>query len=278
MIGDGLSGGTLFLDEILGLPLSLQAILLRALQEKAIRRVGGHKVIPVDVRIIAAANRNIRLAVKEGSFRDDLFYRLNVLTLSIPPLRERSEDIPLLLDHFQQKYDANWKKAPNRLSRPELKKLMSHTWPGNVRELEHFVKKYVILTADETNYSFVSEELFAELLENTDYTDPNSTDTITIPVGTMKEMEERIIHTLSNKYPYDKSQLARKIGVNNQTRGRFLCLIFIKLRRSTDNCMLPLYLTVYHISSNSSGFPDKGTVPLSYFIWLKMGLRLGDDS
>lgn len=210
-------GGTLFLDEILGLTLPLQARLLRALQEKAVRRVGGHKVIPVDVRIIAAANRNIRLAVKEGTFREDLFYRLNVLTLNIPPLRERSQDIPLMIEYFLKKYIGSEDGSACNLSRAEMQKLISHAWPGNVRELEHFVKKFVILTADEADRSFVTDELFGELFNHSAEADQASADMIMIPVGTMKEMEETIIHTLSKRYPLDKGQLARKIGVSRTT-------------------------------------------------------------
>ncbi|MBS4029915.1 MAG: sigma 54-interacting transcriptional regulator [Clostridiales bacterium] len=210
-------GGTLFLDEILSLPLSLQARLLRVLQEKAVRRVGGHKVIPVDVRIVAAANRDIRLAVKEGCFREDLFYRLNVLTLSIPPLRERARDIPALITHFIQKHLKDVGGSVYPLSKKDIGMLIQYSWPGNVRELENFIKKYIILTTNEENPSSVIEELFAELYCYNLEAEGVGTETITIPIGTMKEMEESIIHTLAARSPIDRVALARQIGISRTT-------------------------------------------------------------
>ncbi len=135
------SGGTLFLDEVGELPINLQAKLLRALQEGRIVRVGGSKDIQVDVRVLAATNRDLRKGVSQGSFREDLFYRLNVLDLEIPPLRQRREDIPPLIDHFMTKYQTR----PIRFDADAMALLVQYPFPGNVRELEHMIQRIVTL-------------------------------------------------------------------------------------------------------------------------------------
>ena len=134
--------GSIFLDEIGEMPLSLQSKLLRVLENGTFRRVGGLNDITVDVRVISATNKNIPEAVSSGSFREDLFYRLNVVPLNIPPLRERTDDIPLLLDHFLNKFSANTKK----FSSEALRFFMNYSWKGNVRELENMVERTVLLT------------------------------------------------------------------------------------------------------------------------------------
>jgi len=143
-------GGTLFLDEIGEIPLGLQPKLLRAVQEKAIRRVGATRTLPVDIRIISATNRDLLEAVKAKTFRDDLYYRLNVLQIDLPPLRERREDIPLLAGHFLKKVVAEQKKAATVFSEASLKVLMNYSWPGNVRELEHAIERAVTLSESDT--------------------------------------------------------------------------------------------------------------------------------
>lgn len=135
-------GGTLFLDEIGELRLDLQAKILRALQEREVDQVGGSKPVPVDVRVIAATNKDIDRAVKEGSFREDLYYRLSVITLHIPPLRERREDVPLLVSHFLRKSS---KDAEVHIDAEALSALTSYGWPGNVRELENAVERALVL-------------------------------------------------------------------------------------------------------------------------------------
>jgi len=135
-------GGTIFLDEVGDLGLGLQAKILRVLQERVVEPVGSEKSIPVDVRIVAATNADLRRKVSEGTFREDLFYRLNVIPISMPPLRERKEDIPLFLAHFAQQF------APGQrivFSPALVKRLMSHDWPGNVRELENLVERMIVM-------------------------------------------------------------------------------------------------------------------------------------
>ena len=139
-------GGTLFLDEVGNLSLSMQSKLLRFLQEHEIKRVGGTESIKVDVRVIAATNQPLEPLVKSGKFREDLFDRLNVVTITLPPLRERKEDIPLLANHFLQKFSEENHKNISHISPEALEILTQYSWPGNVRELEHTIERAVIFS------------------------------------------------------------------------------------------------------------------------------------
>ncbi|MEW5559347.1 sigma 54-interacting transcriptional regulator [Enterobacter asburiae] len=143
-------GGTLFLDEIGDMPLELQPKLLRVLQEREVERLGGSKVIPVNVRMIAATNRDLHQMVQEREFRSDLFYRLNVFPIVIPPLRERPEDIPLLATWFTQKLAARMNKTIDTIPAASLQALCQYPWPGNVRELQNVIERAVILTQGNT--------------------------------------------------------------------------------------------------------------------------------
>jgi two-component system nitrogen regulation response regulator GlnG len=136
-------GGTFYLDEVGDMPLDLQTKLLRALQERTIERVGGNESIRIDVRVLAATNRDLDVLMKEGKFREDLYYRLNVVTLNLPPLRDRRRDIPLLVEHFLAKYGA---ELGDRGVAPEaLDRLVGHDWPGNVRELENVIQRAMVM-------------------------------------------------------------------------------------------------------------------------------------
>jgi DNA-binding NtrC family response regulator len=137
--------GTLFLDEIAELDIGMQAKLLRALQEREIRRVGGTRAIKIDVRVVAATNRDLRAMVADGRFRDDLYYRINVLSVDVPPLRERRDDIPVLINYFLKKHTRNTSRLVRGLT-PETKKLMmDYSWPGNVRQLESAIERAILL-------------------------------------------------------------------------------------------------------------------------------------
>lgn len=138
-------GGTLFLDEIESMPMQAQIRLLRVLQERVIERVGSNELIPLDIRVIAATKIDLKQAAQDGVFRQDLYYRLNIVTLDIPPLRERKEDIPALFHHFLLVAAARYGKAAQSLSRQDLQSLLNHTWPGNVRELRNSAERYVLL-------------------------------------------------------------------------------------------------------------------------------------
>jgi two-component system, NtrC family, response regulator AtoC len=137
-------GGTLFLDEIGEVPVEMQVKLLRALQESEFERVGGIKTLRVDVRLIAATNRDLKALIGEGRFREDLYYRLAVVPIALPPLRERREDIPLLVRHFIQKYDERLGKRVEGMEEEALQLLMSYSWPGNIRELENLMERSVL--------------------------------------------------------------------------------------------------------------------------------------
>src|SRR5262249_44617707 len=139
------SGGTLFLDEVGELPAETQIALLRVLQEREFERVGGTRRIPADVRVIAATNRDLQAAISAGSFRSDLFYRLNVFPLEVPSLRERSDDIPLLVEYFIDRYARSGGKNITSINRKTLELLQSYAWPGNIRELQNVIERSVIL-------------------------------------------------------------------------------------------------------------------------------------
>jgi two-component system nitrogen regulation response regulator NtrX len=139
--------GTLFLDEIGDMSLRTQAKVLRALEEQTIERIGGHEPIRVDVRVIAASNKPLQELIGHGRFREDLFYRLNVIPIEVPPLRRRKEDIPLLVDHFLRTFSAEYGKRPKALSGEAMVSFMAYDWPGNVRELKNMVERLVIMTA-----------------------------------------------------------------------------------------------------------------------------------
>jgi DNA-binding NtrC family response regulator len=142
-------GGTIFLDEIADMSPSLQVKILRVLQDRAFERIGGVKTIRVDIRVIAATNQNLEGMVKQGRFREDLFYRLNVIPIHVPPLRERTSDIPLLANHFLQEFSRKKKKPLKRLSPEVMGLLLHYPWPGNVRELENLMERLVILSEGE---------------------------------------------------------------------------------------------------------------------------------
>jgi DNA-binding NtrC family response regulator len=144
------NGGTILLDEISEIPIRLQAKLLRVLQEREFERVGGTHTVKVDVRVLATTNRNLKKAVAAGEFREDLFYRLNVFPLHVPPLRERAEDIPMLAEHFLQRFQRRHGLKIPGFSKEAMERILRHDWPGNVRELQNSVERAVILTENGT--------------------------------------------------------------------------------------------------------------------------------
>ena len=148
------NGGTVFLDEIGSLALESQGKLLRILQERELERIGGIKTIKVNIRLIAATNRDLAKAADEGSFREDLFYRLNVYPIFLPPLREREADILLLADYFLEKYAKEYRKDIRRISTPAIEALNQYHWPGNVRELENCMERAVLLCDDQVIHSY----------------------------------------------------------------------------------------------------------------------------
>src|SRR5262245_28601441 len=142
-------GCTVFLDEISEMNLNLQSKFLRVLEDQTFRRVGGVKDISVNVQVVASTNRDLEAAAREGKFREDLFYRLAVVPIQIPPLRERKEDIPVLVDHFIQRYNTQFRKRVNEVSADGMKLMMNYSWPGNIRELKNAIERAMILADKE---------------------------------------------------------------------------------------------------------------------------------
>ncbi len=174
--------GTIFLDEIGEMSPSLQVKLLRVLQERKFERVGGVKTISVDIRVVAATNKDLETEVKEGKFREDLFYRLNVIPIHIPPLRERPSDIPLLVDYFLRKYSKGKGRKVEGVSEDAMKILMKYDWPGNVRELENIIERLVILSNGKT---IKKEDLPIQIIEKV-----GAQISTALPTGEMEIPEE----------------------------------------------------------------------------------------
>jgi transcriptional regulator with GAF, ATPase, and Fis domain len=156
--------GTLFLDEVGDIPLELQPKLLRALQEKAFERLGGTKTIPIDVRLVAATNRNLTQMMGEKLFRSDLYYRLKVFPITTPPLRDRPEDIPTLARHFTKKYAEKMGREITKIPSATMRALVSWPWPGNVRELENFIERSVILSNGPSLRAPIGELVASEIV------------------------------------------------------------------------------------------------------------------
>ncbi|WP_057914734.1 sigma 54-interacting transcriptional regulator [Peribacillus muralis] len=205
--------GTIFLDEIGEMSVVLQARLLRVLQDREVMRVGGDKVIPVDVRIIAATNRNLLQSIEKGQFREDLYYRLNVLTLRLPSLGERFEDIPLLAERFLEEIDKTHGLKSN-LPESWLHVLQQYHWPGNVRELKNFVQRCVVLTQSVNNPEDVVTNLLHELMMDRQHIGEKF---ITVEKGTLAEMENQIIRKLDMTSGYDRIKLAKFLGISRTT-------------------------------------------------------------
>lgn len=201
--------GTIVLDEISEMPMPIQAKLLRALQERTIDRVGGTKPVPIDVRVIAISNRDLKRAVKEGKFREDLFYRINVMPFTIPPLRERKGDIPVLTQHFVEKYGSCYDRPVKRISDAALSVLMGLEWKGNVRELENTIERAVLLTDKET---ILPEHLFLEDTES----DRHQWNQIR-PGLTVKEMERELIFKTLKEVDDNRTHAAEMLGISIRT-------------------------------------------------------------
>ncbi len=212
------NGGTIFLDEIGDLSPALQARLLRVLQQKEVMPVGGQRVIPVDVRVISATNCDLQRAVERGDFRVDLYYRLNVLHLHIPPLRMRMEDLPLLFKHFYQRLAGAERVKELRITGQVLEELKTYPWPGNVRELEGFVERYVAL-GEEDNVNFTTFRNLLHKLKQKHQAGELLRDrqVLLLKLGSMEEMERQIIEQAVKIVGGGKAELARVLGVSRTT-------------------------------------------------------------
>ncbi len=227
-------GGTLFLDEISELPLDVQARLLRILQEKVLEKVGGNKSIPIDFRLIAATNCDLRQKVKEGNFREDLFYRLRVLPIELPPLRERRQDIPLLVTHFAEKIAARWKIKTPLVAEGEMEKLYHYAWPGNVRELQNVVEEAMVLRPNgDLRFSNVSIETAASGNYTLSHGQADCPDFNTMQKNYFKNLLE-----LCGGHIYGHDGAAAKAGMHpNTLRSRLdkLKLSYKKVRKGSGS-------------------------------------------
>lgn len=216
-------GGTVFLDEIGDIEPGLQSKLLRVLQEQAFERLGGLRTIKVDIRFIAATNRDLQKAVRSGAFREDLYYRLNVISLRLPPLRERREDIPVLINHFLAKYSQETKKPVKRVSDQAVRQLLSFKWRGNVRELENVIEGAVVLCQGETIYP---DDLPNHFLENTDESESDGSFHDSI-----KRFKRQIISNALQRAHGSQAEAAKLLGLNRTYLSRLIKRLDVKTTR-----------------------------------------------
>ncbi len=204
--------GTFFFDEITNLSLNIQAKLLRVIQEREFMKVGSQRRTKLDIRIIASSNRVLAEAIKEGSFREDLYYRLSVIPIHLPPLRERTGDIPLLAEYFLNKYSLKTNRQPKEISSRAMKMLGAYPWPGNVRELEHTMERIIILEDDDVILpehlpSFISQRRGEfQVFSDEDHT--------------LEELEKRYIQFILRRTKGKRQEAARILGINRKTLGQ----------------------------------------------------------
>ncbi len=203
-------GGTIFFDEISNIGLNIQAKLLRVIQEREVNRIGSSKPIKVDVRILAATNENLADSVRKGKFREELFYRLSVVPVHLPPLRERKEDIPLLVEHFLHKYNKKAKKNVENVSPRAVKALTEYDWPGNIRELENTIERAIVLSKGNDIE-----------LEDLMYHGISASSGMLNPVGgkykTLEEMEKEYIRAVLRAQFGNKTRAADLLGIDRKT-------------------------------------------------------------
>ncbi len=208
--------GTLFLDEITEMPPTLQAKLLRVIEERTVRPLGDTTSYPIDVRIISATNRDISKLIREGRFREDLYYRLKVIDIELPPLRDRKEDIPLIIQHFITKFNKILKKNISGISEETLKLLLGYAWPGNVRELENVIERAITLT----QYEVISpEDLPTPMAQDKGET---STGIALREKYTVDQLEKEYIKKVLIEAGGNKSKAAQILGLNRKTLYRKL--------------------------------------------------------
>ncbi len=200
-------GGTVFLDEIGDLPPAFQVKLLRVLEDQIIRPVGSTKARRVDIRFITATNKNLSEAVKNGQFREDLFYRINVITISLPPLRERREDIPPLVEYYLKKYSEEFGLSPKKISSEALSIMVSYRWPGNVRELQNIIERAVLISDSDT---ILPEHLPENIRQSETFVEESLNKGLSI---------EEYIRAFILKYQhiYNEQELAEKLGITRKT-------------------------------------------------------------
>lgn len=206
-------GGTILLDEIDALPLHLQVKLLRVLQQKEFERVGDTKTIRVDVRIIAATNRNLKEEIFKGAFREDLYYRLNVISIKVPPLRQRKADIPLLASHFVKMFANKTKRQVAGIQPEAMDYLLSYDWPGNVRELENCIERAVVLSQE----AMLSKDVFPEFVNPRSAFRTAENQSLVSLKESLREPEKHIIQSTLQRVSGNRKEAARLLDINRTT-------------------------------------------------------------
>jgi DNA-binding NtrC family response regulator len=220
-------GGTLFLDEVASISLEMQAKLLRVIQEREFRRLGGLESIKVDVRIIAATNTDLQTAVAGGTFRDDLYYRLNVIVIKLPRLSERAEDIPLLVDHFIKKYCAENGRSLCTVDPAAIRIFMDYDWPGNVRELENVIERCVVLCPGDV----ITANLFPRNVAVPQARDAGASQEDNLPLkDRVGNFEKTLILAALEKTDWNQKKAAELLSVNPTTLSEKLKRLKIKTR------------------------------------------------
>jgi transcriptional regulator with PAS, ATPase and Fis domain len=211
------SGGVLFLDEISEIPLGLQAKLLRVIEDKEVRPLGANQGEKVDARLVSACNRDPELLVQEGRFRQDLYYRLNVIRIDLPPLRERAEDIPVLIEHFIRKFGDQVQRKLDGIEPEALTALMNYHWPGNVRELEHTIERAVLLGKE---VRIGPQDFPPSLVASKDNVSPLA-DAVARSY-TLRDLEKEYIMRVMEIVRGNKTEAAKTLGVDRTTLYRKL--------------------------------------------------------
>jgi transcriptional regulator with PAS, ATPase and Fis domain len=209
--------GTLFLDEIGDMSVDMQKKLLRAIQEGEIRRVGGKDVIKVDVRIISASNKDLNDLIKTGAFREDLFYRLCVVKITLPPLRARKEDIPLLVEHFLERMARDSGQPPRKVDEVAFWYLQNHAWPGNVRELDNEIRRAVALSDGEITVDALKDEIRSQELFKPVMRLPEGSALKDVVKQAVEDVERRLISRVLEECGWKKTDAARALGVSRPT-------------------------------------------------------------
>jgi DNA-binding NtrC family response regulator len=224
--------GTLFLDEIGTMTLDTQSKILRVLQDRKFMHLGGIQEMQVDVRIIAATNVDLRQLVREGRFREDLFYRLNVITIDLPPLRQRREDVPLLVDHFLKKYSEENERQVRRVSTEALRPLITYGWPGNVRELENVIERAVVLSSG----TEITPDLLPDHIAGRGSPVPTmETDPAASLFDIMEDCERRIIMDMLEKCGWNQTEAAERFHVPLSTLNQKIKRLSIEIKKKNNH-------------------------------------------
>jgi two-component system nitrogen regulation response regulator NtrX len=230
-------GGTLYLDEVADMPLSTQARILRVLTDQAFVRVGGHRQIRVDVRVVSSTSRNLEIEIAERRFREDLFYRLNVVPVAVPSLAERRDDIPALVDHFFARYASDQGLAPPEIAVEAMAAMQSYEWPGNVRQLRNVVERTVILAPRDRLHRIEVDMLPAEVVSERVEGNSRMSSLMGVPLREARENFEReYLKVQIRRFSGNISKTAGFIGMERSALHRKLKLLGMVERREDDEC------------------------------------------